>query len=538
MRLKSNFNKTLNIASLESTTSPIKVHTLMQSEKNKQPSVNAYLGARYSRSADSITDIAREIMDSGADAAKRLETIFQGYGHKSVGDMAGLFVCIENIPMFLAQKLFYMNPVHSGQERSTRYQNFEEPKFVKMPEGTDEKVAKEYEEIFKYWMQSYREMMEPTKRKLREYFKPEEDSKNHESALQARTFDTARFFLPIGLETSMALSMSARSWAELIGYLRASNLLVAKELGEMLFELLAGNEELKKAGYIPEADGLIRHTEANKTRNNSTKKILALLREAGGETRNKEKNVDNIHVKSPQIENSEASFQNDAIDNYLSHYMLLNNPLAELSEFRASKELQNSIGKIISKHHNHHNQIGTVSQTGAILMEGFGDYGSVLKDINRHRSFERFFPLLEDWVDIDAELERPEPECYFLCDYLDIGSFKDLREDYTKKFDEGYKRVQKWSKKAKESTSEDVRREYTRYLIPHAHACRYRLYGSIDDWQYLLHLRVRNGGHIAYRKLSDDWLKKLAQKTPLFIGIQEKLETVDHTSREQFFDRS
>ena len=531
MKLKSSFNKILNIASLESNTGPIKVHTLMQSEKNKQPSINAYLGARYSRSADSITEIAAEILESGADAAGRLEMIFQNYGHKSVGDMAGIFVCIENIPMFLAQKLFYMNPVHAGQERSTRYQNFQEPKFTKMPKGTDPAISKEYEEIFNLWMKNYREMMEPTKEALKTYFKPEKGNKMQKGALQARTFDTARFFLPIGLETSLALSMSARSWAELIGYLRASNLTVAKDLGEMLFILLTGNKELEKLGYVPEADGLIRHTEGNETRNNSTKEILDLIK------KNKAK-LKNLKVKTPQIKNSQVELENSAINDYLKHYELLLNPLADVSKYKFDKSIQKSIGKIISKHHNHHNQIGTIAQTGAILIEGFGDYGSVLKDINRHRSLERFFPLLEDWVNVEAELDRPESECYFLCDYLEIDSFQKLQGEYKKRFEEGYGRLKLWINNAKEKISPEVLREYTRYLLPHAHACRYRLYGSVDDWQYLIHLRIRNGGHISYRRLSYDWLEKLSKATPLFEEMESKLEKAEYTSKTQFFDRS
>ena len=126
-----------------------KVHTLLQNPGQKQPSINAYLGARYSRSSDSITDIAKEIIENNTDAAQRLENIFHGYGHKSVGDMADLFVCIENIPMFTAMKIFYLNAVIAGQERSTRYQNFESPEFVKIPKEicSDTNIRKEYDKI-------------------------------------------------------------------------------------------------------------------------------------------------------------------------------------------------------------------------------------------------------------------------------------------------------------------------------------------------------------------------------------------------------
>ena len=90
--MKLSYRKDLNIATIksESDWNKFKVHTLLQNPTQKQPSINAYLGARYSRSCDSITDIASEIMESGTDAAEKLEKIFSGYGHKSVGDMAEL----------------------------------------------------------------------------------------------------------------------------------------------------------------------------------------------------------------------------------------------------------------------------------------------------------------------------------------------------------------------------------------------------------------------------------------------------------------
>ena len=71
--MKLSFRKDLHIASLraESEWNNFKVHTLLQNCESKQPSINAYLGARYSRSADSIVDIASEIIKNNTDAAEK-----------------------------------------------------------------------------------------------------------------------------------------------------------------------------------------------------------------------------------------------------------------------------------------------------------------------------------------------------------------------------------------------------------------------------------------------------------------------------------
>lgn len=534
------FNKKLQIASIEAHSSwhRFKVHTLMQNTKQKQPSINAYLGARYSRSADSIVDIAKEISMKGINASERLEMIFQGYGHRSVGDMAQLFICIENVPIFQIQRLFYMNAVHAGQERSTRFQNFEKPNYIKIPstiEGNkvSKKLIESYDNVMQYWMASYRKVLEPTKTALMTYFKPEKDNKQHESALQARTFDMARSFLPVGLESSVALVMSARSWAELIGFLNGSNQIVDRELGVLLFKLLNSTNELEKLGYIPEADNLIRHTEANLTRENSTEKILKLLKKEIGK-----KKIKLIKKKTDVNKNFKILMQHDAILSTIYHYILILEPMADLSKIKISKRILEKIGEVLAQEHNHHNQIGTVAQTGSILIDGIGDYGGILKDINRHRSLERFFPLFSNQLDIDNELNRDEKDCFFIYEYLRFPQFEALKDEYEKMLTEGYKMVKEWKKLAKKELKNDAIREYTRYLLPHSHATRYRLYGSLDDWQYLVNLRTRNGGHIQYRLTAYNWLEKLADINPIFKGFLKKIPNVDVTSRMQFFDRT
>jgi len=207
--MKLSFRKDLHIATLrsESLWNKFKLQTLLQNTETKQPSINAYLGARYSRSADSIIDIASEIIENNTDAAERLEKIFAGYGHKSVGDMADLFVCLENIPMYTAMKIFHITPVISGQERSTRYQNFQDPNFIKIPKEVcnNYEVSREYERIVLKQMKDYRELLGPTRDALKKHFRINEESKQEISALKARSFDVARYLLPFGLSTSAAV---------------------------------------------------------------------------------------------------------------------------------------------------------------------------------------------------------------------------------------------------------------------------------------------------------------------------------------------
>lgn len=531
--MKLSYRKDLNVATIksESVWNKFKIHTLLQNPNQKQPSINAYLGARYSRSADSIVDIASEIIENNTDASERLEKIFSGYGHKSVGDMADLFVCIENVPLYVAMRIFYMTSVVAGQERSTRFQNFENPEFVKIPKEVcdDKSISKEYENLIMKEMKDYRELLKPTKDLMETHFKINEESPQEKSALQARAFDTARYLLPLGIHTSAAYLMSARNWSEIISFLCASDNISENEVADMLLNLL-GESELDVKGYIREADNLIRHTDANCCRKNSTKEILKYLNKKLSRKQVK-------HIPDSELDSIKVSFGPDSTETLISNYELLLNPLGSLNEFEFTPEDQEAIGEIIFDKHDHHNLMGNIGQSGAIKIEGFANLGA-LKDLNRHRSMERFIPWLHDEIDLDQELNRPNEECVYLCNYLDIPEFSKLRKEYMVRLSETYDMIRKWREKAKDSMAKEVVDEYTKYLFPYAHCTKYVMYGSFDDIQYVVNLRTRNGGHISYRAITYEWLRKLALEDPIWNPLLKKIVKPDPNDKVQFVDRS
>jgi thymidylate synthase ThyX len=531
--MKLSFRKDLHIATIktESPWNKFRVHTLLQNCESKQPSINAYLGARYSRSADSMVDIASEIIKNNTDAADRLEKIFSGYGHKSVGDMADLFVCIENIPMYTAMKIFYMCSVVAGQERSTRYQNFQEPQFVKIPREVcdSNEVSREYERIILKQMKDYRELLRPTKDALEKFFRINKDSQQEEAALKSRSFDVARYLLPYGLNTSSAYLMSARSWSDLISYLCASDTVVENEISTLLLNLL-GESSLEVRGYIREADGLIRHTDANCCRKSSTGEVLNILK--------KDISLDQItNIPESELEGIKVVYSPDCMEVLISHYEHLINPLGSLKEYEFSENDQEDIGEILFEEHNHHNMLGNIGQSGGIKIEGFATLGT-LKDLNRHRSLERFIPLLHEQVDMDQELGRRNDQCFYLCNYLDIGSLNKLKKEYSVRLEETYERIKNWRNMAKDVLSKEVCDEFTKYLLPHAHATKYIFYGSFDDLQYIINLRTRNGGHIAYRKLVYEWLRSLSYLDPLWRPLLRRIIEPLVDDKHQFVDRS
>ena len=525
--MKFSFYPELHIASTqnEDSSTALKVNTLLQNIKQKQPAINAFLGARYSRSIDSITEIAKEVYTSGKDASKRLESIFFGYGHKSVGDMAELFLTLENVPMLVAQRTFYSIPVHAGQERSTRYQNFSKPNFVSLPAeiNLSPELKKEYAAIQDNILAKYNELLPKTYQQLKEFHNIEDSEKQAIGALQARAFDTARYLLPLGLRTSLAVVTSARLWSDYIGIWRASSLSVEREMAELIYSLLTYEDP--KGEYLPEADALILHTEANPNRKETANAFLTKL----------QKYLKSAATKLRTLGTS-SRFAGEPLKELIYKIALLKNPNFSIDDVKLSDAQLTEISEIIIAAHDHHHGLGNLAQTGHILIEGYTDYGT-LKDLVRHRSLERFIPFYEEHYDLISNLAQTK-DLFSLCPYLEHENFLELKQEYIEVLNNHYAKVISWLLKAEKTITTDQLNEFGRYLLPHAHNLKYLFAGSLDDLNYTIRLRSRNGGHIGYRAEMAKWSDALASNSKYWSLLAAKLPTVDAFSREQFIDRS
>ncbi len=83
---------------------------------------SAYGMAKYSRSALSMRESLAELNEQKAE--KFLNTFYFQYGHRSIADLAHLAFAIERLSI-LAATVVVDEPRWDGQERSTRYQDFQ-----------------------------------------------------------------------------------------------------------------------------------------------------------------------------------------------------------------------------------------------------------------------------------------------------------------------------------------------------------------------------------------------------------------------------
>jgi thymidylate synthase ThyX len=195
------------------------------------PQDTAMLQALYSRSASSVEEHVKKVKESGS--GKFMEKFYVGYGHASIADCGNTTVFIEQLSI-LADKAIQDWPLYSGQETSTRYIDMAKQAII------DPIATSESKKIIDRWMEFYIGHQE----KVREYLKKKysrksnEDEKMYEKAINARSFDILRGFLPAGITTQLSWHTNLRQAFDKLSILRHNPLPEVKEIAKNILEKL------------------------------------------------------------------------------------------------------------------------------------------------------------------------------------------------------------------------------------------------------------------------------------------------------------
>jgi thymidylate synthase ThyX len=167
------------------------------------PETLAMLQALYSRSPASVHDHLAKVKEAGA--GEFMGRYFVGYGHASIGDCGVTALFIEGVTMLTA-KAIQDWPLYSGQEASTRYMDFSNAVFAN-PMNTAEGEA-----IQERWRAFYLRARDPVLAHLRAKYprQEDEDEKTYKRAINARSFDILRAFLPAGASTNLSWTTNLR----------------------------------------------------------------------------------------------------------------------------------------------------------------------------------------------------------------------------------------------------------------------------------------------------------------------------------------
>jgi thymidylate synthase ThyX len=197
------------------------------------PEVQAYGMAKYSRSALSMRESLAEINEQKAE--KFLNTFYFQYGHRSIADLAHVAFAIERLSI-LAATVVVDEPRWDGQERSTRYQDFQKSGYY-VPEFGDDAAARAlYRETIELLFAEYSHFSEEMFLYLRARTpRPSEMKPDfYERTLRARAFDISRYLLPLATNTSLGQIVSARTLESQVSRLLSQSHAEVRRLGELL----------------------------------------------------------------------------------------------------------------------------------------------------------------------------------------------------------------------------------------------------------------------------------------------------------------
>jgi thymidylate synthase ThyX len=197
------------------------------------PEVQAYGMAKYSRSALSMRESLAEINDQKAE--KFLNTFYFQYGHRSIADLAHIAFAVEKLSI-LAATIAVDEPRWDGQERSTRYQDFQKSGYYVPDFAEDTDARTLYRETLDHLFSEYRHLSEEMFRYLLGLTpKPEEMKRDsYERTLRARAFDLSRYLLPLATNTSLGQIVSARTLETQVSRLLSHTHAEVRRLGDLL----------------------------------------------------------------------------------------------------------------------------------------------------------------------------------------------------------------------------------------------------------------------------------------------------------------
>jgi thymidylate synthase ThyX len=204
------------------------------------PEVLAYAMAKYSRSALSMKESLREISTQRAEHF--LNTFYFQYGHRSIADLAHVAFAIERLSL-LAAIILVDEQRWDGQERSTRYQNFQKSGWYLPDFSSGAAAGKVFTQAIEALFAEYHATTETMFAYLKGQIvrPPEMKEEAYHRTLRARALDVSRYLLPLATNTSLGQIVNARTLETQISRLLSDPHAEVRQLGERLREAAAGS---------------------------------------------------------------------------------------------------------------------------------------------------------------------------------------------------------------------------------------------------------------------------------------------------------
>ncbi|AUW94571.1 hypothetical protein BXT84_11970 [Sulfobacillus thermotolerans] len=443
---------------------------------NVPPEVLAYGMAKYSRSRRSLRQNLLELSEDKA--AQFLNTFYFDYGHASIADLAHVALAVEDISLLAAMEIVD-EPLWDGQERSTRYQNFDHAPYYR-PSDAKEFYDEATQELFAL----YHSVLEESLDLQRSWYpKPEEmDAKAYERIIRARALDIARYCLPLNALTSLGQITNARTLEQQIARLLSSSL---PEVQDIALQMKAAVTEKPPVSIAPSTDAshpavptLIKYAVADSYR----QALRALLEPIAAQVAPSSMSsmaVDLIIDTDPlhaQIAQLLYPFGQASYRQYLAYAASL------------SRSEQTDLLNDVFARRGPHDEWPAFMRQAPLTFDLTMDVGA-FRDFNRHRR------VYKSAQNLSLAMSYAIPAV--------LGGTS-VQSRLTRHFAAYYERLAAYA----------VPPQHLPYLLPLAHKRRVLMRMDITEAAYIIELRSRSQGHFSYRQLAWDMYQAIEQAQP------------------------
>jgi hypothetical protein len=322
--MKISYRKNLQISSVrsEDTWNKIEIYSFIQDSKILRPLFTDSVITKFLSSKNKLIKTASELYDKEISDSQDANN-------------SSFVTAVDNLPQYSALRLKYFfnkNTVNPNLSADVS-KGFE---FVKLPENlcTDTDVKKQYDKIMLKQLQDYRDLKTPTENFLKRYLKFNTENRDQKRILKNKTADILEYLLPLGLNSRVSMNANAGEYIEIISKLKSSNSLVENEIGELM------NNLLKDESHPNNISSVINDLYPSDEYIKQNQSVLDYLSD---EVITKQR----INFPMNELDGLEVSYVDDAIEELITHYEYLINPLGSAEEFNFTNEIQLDIGNLL-----------------------------------------------------------------------------------------------------------------------------------------------------------------------------------------------
>lgn len=456
------------------------------------PELGAYALAKYSRSRMSLKE---SLLELSADQTRRfLNAFYFDYGHASIADLAHVAMAVENVSIMAAMEIVD-EPLWDGQERSTRYQDFSRAEHYRPGDA-----GPEYDAALNSLQDQYRRLFAEAETALgQRHPKPSEMSDStYRRTIRARSFDIARYWLPLATLTSLGQITSARvletQLRRLLSSPHAEVRAVGAEMKAAVTERPAYNYLLELAQrkglatspaffevlgeHEPVLPTLAKYIEPNPYRHH----VAATAQKMAEEL------LADVPLKTgpPVVMHP--------IGDITAHHLAATLYAHSNRDYGSIRDVVDALppavrGELLDaifSARGPHDPWPETFRGGSFLFDCIADMGA-FRDLNRHRRLSKTVQPLS----FAMRYETPAPLAE-----LAIG------KDFGDEMEQHYRQVEKEPS------------QHRRYLLPLAHRRRFLLSLDAAEAAYIIELRSQSAGHFSYRAVAHAMHRAMAQHAP------------------------